>query len=58
MSSHLLFEFPGILCQALADALLDLIYSKIKNQTRLTCKVKFDDNSIDLMKAEDDKDFH
>ena len=28
--------------------------NKIKNQTRLTCKVKFDDNSIDLMKAEDD----
>ena len=28
--------------------------TKIKNQTRLTCKVKFDDNSIDLMKAEDD----
>ena len=27
---------------------------KIKNQTRLTCKVKFDGNSIDLMKAEDD----
>ena len=26
----------------------------IKNQTSLTCKVKFDDNSIDLMKAEDD----
>ena len=29
---------------------------KIKNQTRLTCKVKFDGNSIDLMKAEDDND--
>ena len=27
---------------------------RIKNQTRLTCKVKFDGNSIDLMKAEDD----
>ena len=26
---------------------------RIKNQTRLTCKVKFDGNSIDLMKAED-----
>ena len=27
---------------------------RIKNQTRLTCKVKFDGNSIDLLKAEDD----
>ena len=26
---------------------------RIKNQTRLTCKVKFDGNAIDLMKAED-----
>ena len=30
------------------------VYRLIKNQTRLTCKVKFDDNSIDLIKAEDD----
>ena len=29
-------------------------HKRIKNQTRLTCKVKFDGNSIDLMKAEDD----
>ena len=31
--------------------------NKIKNHTRLTCtcKVKFDGNSIDLMKAEDGK---
>ena len=58
----MLLEFPGILCQALADALLDLIYSKINNQKGLTCEVKFDGNFIDLMKAlmraEDDKDFH